>query len=61
MDDDPLMSEESLDDRPICPGCGWPMEWSGDEQEIELEGGQVVVYEPIYRCINPNCGFEEDE
>jgi hypothetical protein len=52
-------ADEELDTTPLCWACGWPMEWIGEEEEVELEGGEIVVYEPIYRCCNPDCDDED--
>ena len=46
---------------PLCWACGWPMEWTGEYREIELDGGFAgVVDDPIYRCDNPDC-YEDEE
>ena len=45
---------------PICWACGQPMEWTGDYEEIELEGGEIVVVEPVYKCTNSDCDDDDD-
>ena len=49
-----------MDETPVCTACGWLMEWHGEMQEIELEGGMVTIEEPVYRCHNPQCEDEEE-
>lgn len=57
--------EKEIDQRipvPLCWACGEQMEWSGDFRELEFDGGQYIIEEPIYFCVNPEChGYEEDD
>lgn len=40
-----------------CEVCGWGMRRSSEHYEAWGRS----FYEPIYECVNPNCGEEEEE
>jgi hypothetical protein len=46
---------------PLCWACGYPMEWDSAFEEFELDGGEIVVQNPIFRCCNPQCDPDDME
>lgn len=50
-------AKHEIDGTPLCWCCGEPMAII-DEKPV-MSGDDVTGYNPIYRCVNPDC--EDDE
>ena len=51
---------DDIDTTPLCWVCGQPMVWTGECNELDMEGGMLVFEDPIYRCVNPDCDEDEE-